>query len=95
MPAERLMFDKAKNASPSGGKWVYTGSAFIPDGRFLAQIDGTLIGFVHDPASIIEYAAGAGLNSYGSIVLNPGAGLNPGTSVVLTISAVTRPAGNR
>jgi hypothetical protein len=53
--------DKAKD------EWVYTGSRFTPDGRYLAQQDGTLIGFVHDPSSIIEHRTGIGLNAFGSI----------------------------
>ncbi len=53
--------DKAKD------EWVYTGSRFTPDGRYLAQQDGTLVGFVHDPSSIIEHRAGVGLNAFGSI----------------------------
>jgi hypothetical protein len=94
MPAERLMFDKTTNAAVASGSWVYTGSSFLPDGRYLAQMDGTLVGFVHDPASIVEFAAGAGLNKYGSIVMNPNAGLAPGTQVVMTLRAV-RAAANR
>lgn len=94
MPAERLMFDKTTNAAVAGGTWVYTGSSFLSDGRYLAQMDGTLVSFVHDPASIIEFAAGAGLNKYGSIVLNTSAGLAPGTPVVMTVRAV-RPAASR
>lgn len=93
MPAERLMFDKTTNAAVPSGTWVYTGSAFLSDGRYLAQMDGTLVSFVHDPASIIEFATGAGLNKYGSIVLNTGAGLAPGTPVVLTVKAVRTTAG--
>lgn len=53
--------DKAKD------EWIYTGSRFTPDGRYLAQQDGTLIGFVHDPSSIIEHRTGVGLNAFGSI----------------------------
>jgi hypothetical protein len=88
IPADRLMLDKATNTAASGGKWIYTGSAFLPDGRFLAQLDGVLVGFVHSPATIVEYAAGAGLNKYGSIVLNPNSGLAPGTAVVMTLRMV-------
>jgi hypothetical protein len=95
MPAERLMYDtNAKQAVPEG-KWVYTGSVFLPDGRYLAHIDGTLIGFVHDPSSIIEYAAGAGLNRWGTIVLNPNLGLKEGTAVTMTVKAVRSSATTR
>jgi len=89
-PAERLMFDQESKTAASGGSWVYTGSTFLSDGRYLAQVDGALIGFVHDPASIVEYAAGAGLNRYGSIVFNPTLGLASGTAITLTVKALPR-----
>ena len=90
-PAERLMYDMESKAAVAKGTWVYTGSTFLSDGRYLAEVDGALIGFVHDPASIIEYAAGAGLNRYGTIVLNPTLGLKAGSEISLTVKAV-RPA---
>ncbi len=91
-PAERLMYDLESKAPISKGAWVYTGSSFLPDGRYLAQVDGALVGFVHDPASILEYAAGAGLNRYGTIVMNPTLGLAPGTRIRLTVKALRSPA---
>jgi hypothetical protein len=93
MPAERLMYDIDTKQTASAGKWVYTGSAFMPDGRYMAQVDGTLVSFVHDPASIIEYATGAGLNRYGKIIFNPNLGLAQGTGVTLTIRAARPTAG--
>lgn len=87
LPAERFMYDTETKTTATNGSWVYTGSTFLSDGRYLAQVDGALIGFVHDPASVIEYAAGAGLNKYGTIVLNPNLGLTPGTAVTLTVKA--------
>lgn len=87
-PAERFMYDAEAKAALSNGSWVYTGSSFLSDGRYHAQVDGSLIGFVHDPASIIEYSAGAGLNRYGSIVMNPSLGLRPGTAIVLKVKAL-------
>ena len=89
IPAERVMYDDEKKRPLSGGTWVYTGSTFLPDGRYFAQVDGSLIGFVHDPASIIEYAAGAGLDRYGSVIMNPDLGLPGGTAIKLTVKAVT------
>lgn len=91
MPAERLMFDKQKNETVSGGKWIYTGSSLLPDGRYLADVGAVLIGFVHDPATIIEYSSGAGLGNYGSIVLNPNLGLSEGTAITLTVKAANQP----
>jgi hypothetical protein len=93
MPAERLMYDVDAKQTAASGKWVYTGSAFLSDGRYMAQVDGTLVSFVHDPASIIEYATGAGLNRYGRIVFNPNLGLAQGTAVTLAIRAARPTAG--
>src|SRR5689334_12533908 len=87
MPAERLMFDKQKKETVSGGKWIYTGSSLLPDGRYLADVGAVLIGFVHDPATIIEYSSGAGIGNYGQIVMNPNLGLSEGTAITLTVKA--------
>jgi hypothetical protein len=40
------------------GEWVYTGSRVLPDGRFLAAVNSTLIGFVHEPSTVIEHRSG-------------------------------------
>ena len=48
-------------------------------------MDGTLVGFVHDPAAIIEHRIGLGLGDYGAITGNPGVLPPPGTTVVLTV----------
>ena len=90
MPAERLMFDKVKKEPVSGGQWIYTGSSFLPDGRFMADTGAVLIGFVHDPATVIEYSAGAGLGNYGQIVINPNLGIPEGTAITLTVKAVNQ-----
>ncbi|HUK37132.1 MAG TPA: YdjY domain-containing protein [Vicinamibacterales bacterium] len=87
MPAERLMFDRGKKENVGGGKWVYTGSRLLPDGRYMADMGAVLIGFVHDPATIIEYSMGAGLRRYGQIVPNPNLGLAPGTIINMTVKA--------
>lgn len=48
--------------------WVYTGSFNAgPDGRYAADVVGAIVGFVHDPASIIEHRAGLGIGAYGSV----------------------------
>ncbi len=89
MPAERLMFDRVKKEPISGGKWVYTGSSFLPDGRYMADIGAVLIGFVHDPATIIEYSVGAGIGRYGQITTNERLGLAPGTIIAMTVKAAS------
>ncbi|RDH89316.1 MAG: hypothetical protein DIZ77_16105 [endosymbiont of Seepiophila jonesi] len=55
---------KLRGAAPRDDKkqvWSYTGSTFIEGDRYFAQMNGTLIGVVHDPASIIEHRLGLGL----------------------------------
>lgn len=51
-------------------QWVYIGSGFTPFGEYLAQVDGTLVGFVHDPSSIIEHRTGLGLKDFGAVEPN-------------------------
>ncbi len=51
-------------------EWVYTGSAFLPDGRYMAAASGSLISFVHDPESIIQHRQGIGLSQYGGVTVN-------------------------
>jgi hypothetical protein len=85
---EELLFDKDKDQPVPASAWVYTGSGFLEDGRYLAQMDGALIGFVHSPSPIIEQVGGAGVSRFGRIVMNPRLGLEPNTPVVLTVKAV-------
>ena len=47
VPAGRLLTSEGREVGEQ--HWVYIGSQFAPDGRYLAQDSGTLIGFVHDP----------------------------------------------
>lgn len=64
-------FFLVNNQKLTGGNWVYTGSIFLPKGGYLAdEAGGTLVGFVHDPASIIEHGQGFGPQSYGELKLN-------------------------
>ena len=89
--AERLMYDRERKETLSGGSWVYTGSSFIPQGGpYWAEADGVLIGFVHDPASIIEYTGSGALNRFGAIVTNPGIGIKGGTEILVTVKAVAQ-----
>ncbi len=58
-----IRVDAADLLNPESGEvapaeWVYTGSSFTPEGRYRAHEDGTLVGFVHDPSSIIEHRTG-------------------------------------
>jgi len=66
-------------------EWVYTGSAFLPDGRYKAALSGSLISFVHDPESIIQHRQGIGLGNYGGVTLNPEVTPPADTKVEVTI----------
>lgn len=71
-------------------EWVYTGS-FDPEGetQYAADVTGTIIGFVHDPASIIEHHAGLGIGAYGSIQGNAAVlpAIGSEVEVVVTVPA--------
>ena len=85
---EELMLDLRTKQSIPAGPWVYTGSTFVKDSGYLADIDGVLIGFVHSPAPVIENPRAGAVDSYGSVVFNPNLGLLPGTAVTLTVRAL-------
>jgi hypothetical protein len=65
--------------------WAYTGSVVVPDGRYLAHFAGTLIGFVHDPASVIEHVKGLGIGNYGLIAGNAALVPVEGTPITLSV----------
>ena len=69
----RLSAAEALRNPQTGGKatpidWVYLGSpASQAGGPFAADETGTLVGFVHDPTSVIESVGGVGIGAYGSV----------------------------
>jgi hypothetical protein len=71
-------------------EWIYTGSFFAPDGRYTAEVVGTLVGFVHDPTSIIQHRSGLGLGNYGVVTANPDVLPRTGTAVLLHVSRPAR-----
>lgn len=74
-------------------EWVYTGSFNTgEDRRYAADVIGTLIGFVHDPASVIEHRSGLGIGAYGSVQGNARVLPPVGAAVELV---VTVPGGKR
>jgi hypothetical protein len=88
--AEQLLYDRGKNQAFSNSRWVYTGSTLLPNGRFLAEVEGSLIGFVHTPAPIIENVSSDAINRYGAIILNPELGLKPEMPITVTVRAVQK-----
>ena len=88
--AAEALLDAQAEVKPETVEWVYVGSpasAFL-DGRFAADETGTLVGFVHDPSTIIEAAVPIGLGAYGSV---RGSALLPpvGTAIELIVQAVS------
>lgn len=69
--------------------WVYIGSTTGNYGKeFMANAGGTLIGFVHDPYSVIDHAKGAGIGNYGLVTGNLELLPPIGTDISLTIRVV-------
>ncbi len=66
--------------------WVYIGSLTSENGQeFMAERGGTLIGFVHDPYSIIDHKTGGGIGAYGLITGNKTLLPAEGTAIRLTV----------
>jgi hypothetical protein len=72
---------------PVSDDWVYIGSYLEPNSsRFGADTMGTVIGFVHDPASIVEHRAGLGIGAYGSVQVRKDRLPPIGTPIELVLS---------
>jgi hypothetical protein len=89
VPAEELIWNYETKKTLPAGQWVYTGSSILEDGRYLAELDGVLIGFVHTPAPVIERTSFEQVQ-YGFLRLNSSLGLTPGTAVTLTVKALPK-----
>lgn len=85
---ERLIYDRSTNQEATDSAWIYTGSMFLENGRYLPDLDGVLIGFVQNRAAIIERTETYGVGRYGAIILNPNLGLQPGMTITLTVKAL-------
>ncbi len=83
--AQELIFDMETGKTFPNSHWIYTGSIFLDNGTYLAEEAGVLIGFVHDPASIIESPLLDGTGSYGSLVVNSEILPEVGTKIQMTI----------
>ena len=71
---EELLYDKGLKQPLASGPWVYTGSTFIPGmngPRYLAEIDGVLVGLMHGPSAIIENPRNDQVARFGNIIPNP------------------------
>ncbi|MBL3528278.1 MAG: hypothetical protein JMN27_17375 [gamma proteobacterium endosymbiont of Lamellibrachia anaximandri] len=82
---------KLRGEAPKDDKkqvWSYTGSTFIEGDRYFAQMNGTLIGVVHDPASIIEHRLGLGLEQWGFVFIDAERAPPIGTKLELTVQRI-------
>ena len=92
VPAEHLVYNDVTKTTLPEGPWVYTGSVFMAEtNAYLADIDGTLIGFVHTPSPIIENPAPIAPGGLSANKINPALKLAPETPVVVTVRALPRP----
>ena len=91
--AEQLVYNRATKRTLTDGPWVYTGSAYTGSGadgtRYMAEMDGTLVGFMHTTAPIVESPRPLEGN-YGDSVINPELNLKPGASITLIVRALPR-----
>lgn len=88
--AEQLVYNDVSKQTLTEGPWIYTGSMFIENTGYLADLDGVLIGFVHTPAPIIESPRPLAEGGYGASRFNPNLGLKPGTRVTVVVRALER-----
>jgi hypothetical protein len=86
---EELIYNTQLKTTLPQGPWVYTGSVFVANSTaFLADVEGSLIGFVHTPAPVIESPRALVPGAYGNEVRNPALNLKPGMTVQLTVRAL-------
>jgi hypothetical protein len=88
---EALLPDAQRSATPPS-EWVYTGSFSHPsmNGVYAADASGTLVGFVHDPADVIEHRNGLGIGKYGSVRGDPSLLPPIGSPVELVVTLTGR-----
>jgi hypothetical protein len=88
--ADALIYDRATSREVPESHWVYFGSTIV-DGRYLADVDGVLIGFTHHRVPVIDRVDTVGIGRYGEIILNPTLGLKAGTPVTVVVKSMAAP----
>ena len=92
--AEQVVYNRVTKSTLGDGPWVYTGSGFFEQTtRYLAEIDGALIGFMHTPSPIIESPRPMN-GAWGDSMINPELDLKPGVAVQLILRALPRPGSD-
>jgi hypothetical protein len=68
--------------------WAYLGSFILPGTtNYAADSVGAVIGFVHDPSSVIEHRTGLGIGAYGSVRVKADKLPPIGTAIELVVTA--------
>lgn len=89
--AEQVIYNRLTKQTLPEGPWVYTGSVFHKENTYQAEIEGVLIGFMHNTAPIIESPRPlSGAGAYGDSAINPDLNWKPGTKVTLIARALPR-----
>lgn len=89
---EDILFDQGTKKTLKPGPWVYSGSTFIETDsgrRFMAEVDGVLIGLMRGPSALIDNPRSDMLGRFGAIILNPTVA-KPGMKVSLIVRALPR-----
>ena len=89
--AEQLIYNRITKQTLSEGPWVYTGSVFREGNFYVAETEGTLVGFMHTTAPIIESPRPIN-GRYGDSIINPELNLKPGMAVQLIVRALPKTA---
>ena len=72
LSAAQALFNPQGGAGAESIDWIYTGSFSSRDGsQFAADRTGALIGFIHDPTTVIKAKVAVGVGAYGSVRGNP------------------------
>jgi hypothetical protein len=89
--AEQFLYNRMTRQTLSEGPWVYTGSLIYEVNRYLAETEGTLVGFMHTPSPVLENPRMmTEIGSYGDHIINPELNLKPGAAVTLVVRALSR-----
>ncbi len=83
--AQEIIHDMKTGKTFPASHWVYTGSVFLENGLYLADEAGVLIGFVHDPAPVIESPLSDETGAFGSLVVNRAILPEVGTKIQMII----------
>jgi hypothetical protein len=87
--AEQLVYSRTTKQTLTEGPWVYTGSVFQEGNVYLAEKEGTIVGFMHTTAPIIE-SPRTSAGEWGDSMINPELNLKPKQQVKLIVRALPR-----